>query len=99
MWLQSVRSRFTLAPPELPDNLSRGRIMAQAVSRRPFTGEARVRAMLIHVGFVVDRVALGQVFLRVLRFPWSISFHRRSPKTHIIWGINSVSVSGSSSET
>jgi hypothetical protein len=23
----------------------------------------------VHVGFVVDKVALGQVFLRVLRFP------------------------------
>jgi hypothetical protein len=35
----------------------------------------------IRVGFVVDKVALGQVCLRVLRFsPVSISFHRRSPK-------------------
>jgi hypothetical protein len=31
------------------------RAMAQAVSRRPVTAEARV-------GFVVDKVALGQVF-------------------------------------
>jgi hypothetical protein len=30
--------------------------MAQAVSRWPLTAEARVRA---HVGFVVDKVALG----------------------------------------
>jgi hypothetical protein len=36
----------------------------------------------IHVGFVVDKVALGQVFLRVLRFPLSISFHRRSPNSY-----------------
>jgi hypothetical protein len=44
--------------------------MAQAVSRRPFTAEARVRSDpgSVHVGFVVDKVALGQVFLRVLRF-------------------------------
>jgi hypothetical protein len=35
-----------------------GRGMAQAVSRRPLAGEA-------HVGFVMDMVALGQVFLRV----------------------------------
>jgi hypothetical protein len=41
--------------------------MVQVVSRRPLTTEARVRA---RVGFVVDKVALGQVFLRVLRvFP------------------------------
>jgi hypothetical protein len=38
--------------------------MAQAVSRRPLTAARRVDA----VGFVVDKVALGQVFLRVLRF-------------------------------
>jgi hypothetical protein len=34
--------------------------MAQAVSRRPHTA--------VHVGFVVDKVALGQGFPRVLRF-------------------------------
>jgi hypothetical protein len=35
--------------------------MAQAVSRRPLTAEARVRAPgSIHVGFVVDKVALGR---------------------------------------
>jgi hypothetical protein len=28
----------------------------------------------VHVGFVVDKVALGQVFLQVLQF-WSIPFH------------------------
>jgi hypothetical protein len=43
--------------------------MAQVVSRRPLTAEARVSAWSIHVGFVVDKVALGQVFLRVLPFP------------------------------
>jgi hypothetical protein len=36
----------------------------------------------IHVGFVVDKVALEQVFLRVLRFPLPISFHRRSPNSY-----------------
>jgi hypothetical protein len=29
----------------------------------------------VHVGFVVDKVALGQAFLRVVAFPLSISFH------------------------
>jgi hypothetical protein len=57
--------------------------MAQADSRRPFTVGARVRGLtLTHVGFVVDRVAVEQVSLRVLRFspanitpPWlSISY-------------------------
>jgi hypothetical protein len=37
----------------------------------------------IDVGFVVDKVALGQVFLRVLRFfPVNISFHRRSSNSY-----------------
>jgi hypothetical protein len=37
----------------------------------------------IHVGFVVDKVELGQSFLRVLRFsPVNISFHRRSPNSY-----------------
>jgi hypothetical protein len=43
--------------------------MAQAVSRRPFTTAIWVRAQVNPVVFVVDKVALGQVFLRVLRFP------------------------------
>jgi hypothetical protein len=45
-----------------------GRAMAQAVSRRPLTETARVRAQVNAVGFMVDKVALGQVFLRVIRF-------------------------------
>jgi hypothetical protein len=40
-----------------------GRAMSQAVSRRPLTAPGSV-----HVGFVVDKVALGQVFPRVRRF-------------------------------
>jgi hypothetical protein len=45
-----------------------GRAMAQAVSRRPLTAVAWVRVQVNPVGFVVDKVALGQVVLRVLRF-------------------------------
>jgi hypothetical protein len=37
--------------------------MAQAVSHWPLTAFGAV-----HVGFVVDRAALGQAILRVLRF-------------------------------
>jgi hypothetical protein len=48
--------------------------MAQAVSRRPLTAAAWVRAQVNPVGFVVDKVALGQVFLRVIRiFPVNIT--------------------------
>jgi hypothetical protein len=42
--------------------------MVQAVGRQPLTATAWVRAWVNPVGFVVDKVALGQVFLRVLRF-------------------------------
>jgi hypothetical protein len=65
---------------------NRGRAMAQAE-----TGSIRV-------GYVVDKVALAQYFLRVLRFSLSISFHRRSLCSYIIWGMNTY-VSGSSSKT
>lgn len=37
----------------------------------------------IHVRFIVDKVALGQVFLRVLRFPLSVPFHQCSRLTFI----------------
>jgi hypothetical protein len=36
--------------------------MAQAVSRRPPTAEARVRSRFSPVGVLVEKVALGQVF-------------------------------------
>jgi hypothetical protein len=45
-----------------------GRAMAQAVSRRPLTAAARVRAHVNPVGFMAEKVALGQVFIRVLQF-------------------------------
>jgi hypothetical protein len=36
----------------------------------------------IHVGFVVDKVALGQVFSEFFGFPLSISFHRGYPNSY-----------------
>jgi hypothetical protein len=49
--------------------------MAQAVSRRSVTAEARIRARSLYVGFVVDKVALGQALLRViLSFPCPCHF-------------------------
>jgi len=41
--------------------------MAQAVSRRPLTVETRVRFQ-VHMRFVADKVAVGQVYLPVFRF-------------------------------
>jgi hypothetical protein len=51
----------------------------QAVSRRLFMAEARVRA---HVGCVMDKVALGQVFSESFGLPLSVSFRRCSIFTH-----------------
>jgi hypothetical protein len=42
--------------------------MAQVVSCWPVTTEAQVNPRSVHVGFVVDRVTLGQVFHQVLWF-------------------------------
>jgi hypothetical protein len=42
--------------------------LGSAVSRRRLTAEAQVRSLSVHVGFVVDKVALGQGFPLVLRF-------------------------------
>ena len=44
------------------------RALAQAVSRRLGTVEAPVQSQAIRVEFVVDEVALRQVFHRILRF-------------------------------
>jgi hypothetical protein len=66
-----------------------GPAMAQAVSRRPLTAEARVCPGSIDVGFVVDKLALGQIFLQVLRFP--CQYHSTvALQTHIIWGIRNM---------
>jgi hypothetical protein len=51
---------------------SQGRAIAQAVSRWFPTAAARSG----HVGFVVDEVALGQVFSKYFGFPCQSSFHQ-----------------------
>jgi hypothetical protein len=45
-------------------------------------------------GLVVDKVALGHVFLAVLCFPLSVSFHRGSPYSCIVCGMNNRPVGG-----
>jgi hypothetical protein len=40
----------------------------------------------IHVGFVVDKVVPGYVFLQILQFSPSISFHCSSIFTHVLSG-------------
>jgi hypothetical protein len=56
--------------------LIRGRAIAQAVSRWLATGAARVPARVWKVGFVVDKVALGQIFSEYFVFPSQSSFHQ-----------------------
>jgi hypothetical protein len=53
-----------------------GRAIAEAVGRWLSTAAARVRARVWQVGFVVDKVALGQVFSEYFGFPCqNHSFH------------------------
>jgi hypothetical protein len=60
----------------LKQDLTLGRAIAQAVSRRLPTAVAPVRARSGNVGFMVDKVALGQVFSEYFGFPCQISFHQ-----------------------
>jgi hypothetical protein len=54
--------------------------------RRLFADLSPRRPGLVLVGFVADIVALGQVFLQVILFSLSITFHRSSPYTYITPG-------------
>jgi hypothetical protein len=49
--------------------LSLDRAIAEAVCRWLHTAAARIRAWVWQVGFVVDKVALGQVFSKYFGFP------------------------------
>jgi hypothetical protein len=53
-----------------------GHAIDQAVSRLLPTAAARIRAWSGHVGFVVDKVALGQVFSEYFGFPCQLSFQQ-----------------------
>jgi hypothetical protein len=54
---------------------SKGRAIAQALSRWLPSAAAIVRARSSHVGFVVDKVVLGQVFSEYFDFLYQ-SFHQ-----------------------
>jgi hypothetical protein len=47
----------------------------------------------VHVEFVVDRMALGEVFLRVLPF-----YHIGAPYAYIVWEMNGMALADHSSE-
>jgi hypothetical protein len=95
---ETSASFYETARRKIPENCY---LHSQAVpwlSRRPLTAEAGVRARFCPCGSR-DRVALTQVFLQVLWFPLSVSFHHDSPYSYIIWGMNNRPVGGRRSET
>jgi hypothetical protein len=53
---------------------------------------------LLHVEFVVEKVAMDRFIFGFFYFPLSISFHSGFPYSYIIWGMNKRPVGGSSSE-
>jgi hypothetical protein len=65
-------------PERRADNLTAiwGRAVAQSVSRWLPTAAARVRVRAEHVGFAVDKAALGQVFSEYFGFPYQSSLHQ-----------------------
>jgi hypothetical protein len=53
----------------------------------------------VHVGYVADKFALGQVFSELFDYPLSISFHRHPPYPYITWRMNNRPTGVRSSET
>jgi hypothetical protein len=61
------------APHNLIDRW--GRVVAQAISRWLPTAAARVRVRPEHMGFMVDKTTLGQIFPEYFGFSCQSSFH------------------------
>jgi hypothetical protein len=70
--------------------LVRGRAIAQAVSRWLPTTAAIFNPRSSHVGFVMDRVALGQVFYEYFGFPCQFSFHLLHHTHHLLSGAGTI---------
>jgi hypothetical protein len=73
-------------------HVKRSRSIVQAFSRRLPTSAARVPGQVRsgHVGFVVDKVALGQVFSKYFGFSCQFSFHRLFHTHHISPGAGKI---------
>jgi hypothetical protein len=67
-----------------------GRAIAQAVSLRLPTTATRFEPRSGHVGFVVDKVALGHFFSEYFGFPCQFSFHRLLHTHHLSSGAGTV---------
>jgi hypothetical protein len=73
--------------------------MAQAVSSSLSLQRPKFAPGSAHMGFMADKVAMGQVFLRVFlvflcQHHFTVAFH-----THITWHMSKTSVGGRSWET
>jgi hypothetical protein len=66
-----------------------GRALAQSVSRWLPTAAVPVQAQVKALGFVVDRVALGQVFSEYFGFPCQFLFHQIL-HTHLSFGVGTI---------
>jgi hypothetical protein len=64
-----------------------GRAMAQAVSQRPLTTEAQVRACVNPCGIYGGQSGTRQFFSEFFGFRLSISFHPGCPLMYIMWVI------------
>jgi hypothetical protein len=47
-----------------------------------------VQPVSVHVGFVLDKMVLGQIFLVSSSVFLSVSLHHGPPYSYIIWGMN-----------
>jgi hypothetical protein len=75
-FFRNVGKHYQIAQCHIPVTSIVGSAIAQAVSRWLPTADARVRAQVWQVGFVVDEVALGQVFSEYFGFPCQSLFHQ-----------------------
>jgi hypothetical protein len=66
----------------------KGRVIAQAVSRRLVTAETWNRAQGSSCGICGRHSGTGTGFSESFGFPLSISFHRCSIFTRIFWGMD-----------
>jgi hypothetical protein len=73
MYLQKVCTYMIGTNLKLTSNFLSGRAMTQAVSRRLFTAEARVRSRVTQFGICGGQSGTGTGFSRVLRFS-SVNF-------------------------
>jgi hypothetical protein len=73
-----------------PTALQCGRAIAQAVSRRFPNAAAQVDPMSGHVGFVVDKVEMGQVSSEYFGLSCQVSFHRLHHTHHLSSGAGTI---------